>query len=78
MNAPTAPPWGRRLRRSILDFLSRGIDEATARGMLTYGFAGEIVDYMNIEAVHAAWGAYIYEQSEVSDGNPPWPFVAPT
>ncbi|MBI2425449.1 MAG: Fe-S cluster assembly protein SufD [Candidatus Hydrogenedentes bacterium] len=46
----------------IFYFRSRGIDEATARGMLTYGFAGEIVDEMNIDAVHAPLSAYIYDK----------------
>lgn len=46
----------------IFYFRSRGIDEATARGMLTYGFASEIVDDLPIPAVQAALDAYIYEK----------------
>lgn len=43
-------------------FLTRGIDEATARGMLTYGFAGEIVGEVEIPELHAYLDRYVYEK----------------
>lgn len=46
----------------IFYFLSRGIDEATARGMLTYGFAGEIVGEVEIEELEDYLNRYVYEK----------------
>ena len=41
-----------QLDETMLFYLrSRGIDEAVARGMLTYGFAHDIVERMDIEAI---------------------------
>lgn len=46
----------------IFYFRSRGIDEPTARAMLTYGFADEIVDELEVEPVRERLAAYIYEK----------------
>jgi Fe-S cluster assembly protein SufD len=52
-----APP-----EQVIFYFLSRGIDEATARGMLTYGFAGEIVSEVEIPELENYLNQYVYEK----------------
>jgi Fe-S cluster assembly protein SufD len=44
----------------IFYFRSRGIDEATARGMLTYGFADEIVSEIGPEPLRARQEAYVF------------------
>jgi len=46
----------------IFYFRTRGIDEATARAMLTYGFAEEIVDEIEIDALSARLGKYVYDK----------------
>ena len=46
----------------IFYFRSRGIDEATARGMLTYGFADEIVSEVGLDPLRARLDRYVYEK----------------
>ena len=46
----------------IFYFRSRGIDEATARGMLTYGFADEIVAEIGPEAFRDRLQHYIFKK----------------
>jgi len=46
----------------IFYFRSRGIDKATASGMLTYGFADELVDEIEITALKERLGRYIFEK----------------
>lgn len=46
----------------IFYFRSRGIDEATARGMLTYGFADEIVCEVGLEPLRERLNQYVYEK----------------
>lgn len=46
----------------IFYFRSRGIDEATARGMLTYGFADEIVGEVALEPLRQRLDRYVYEK----------------
>jgi len=46
----------------IFYFRTRGIDEATARGMLTYGFADELVEEIEIPEIKAQLGQYIFEK----------------
>lgn len=45
----------------IFYFRSRGIDEATARGMLTYGFADEVVAEIGIPALRKRLERYVYD-----------------
>ncbi|MFP4502393.1 MAG: Fe-S cluster assembly protein SufD [Candidatus Hydrogenedentota bacterium] len=52
-----APP-----EQVIFYFRSRGIDEATARGMLTYGFADEIVGEVDLEPLRDALDAYVFDK----------------
>lgn len=46
----------------IFYFRSRGIDEAMARGMLTYGFADEIISEIGPEALRARQEEYVYKK----------------
>ncbi|MCF6283885.1 MAG: Fe-S cluster assembly protein SufD [Candidatus Hydrogenedentes bacterium] len=46
----------------IFYFQSRGIDEATARGMLTYGFADEIVREIKPEALRDRLESYVFRK----------------
>lgn len=46
----------------IFYFRSRGIDEATARGMLTYGFADEIVEEVDIAPLRRWLNDHIYRK----------------
>lgn len=46
----------------IFYFRSRGIDEATARGMLTYGFADAIVSEVGLEPLRERLDRYVYEK----------------
>lgn len=46
----------------IFYFRSRGIDERTARAMLTYGFADEVVSEIGIEAVRERLDRYVYRK----------------
>jgi len=46
----------------IFYFRSRGICEATARGMLTYGFADEIVAEVGLEPLRARLNRFVYEK----------------
>ena len=46
----------------IFYFRSRGIDEATARGMLTYGFADEIVSEIGLEPIRERLDRFVYEK----------------
>lgn len=43
-------------------FQSRGIDAGTANGILTFGFAQEIVDEIEVEDLHDKIGAYVFEK----------------
>lgn len=43
-------------------FRTRGIDEATARGMLTYGFAGEILNDLPLPELAGRLDRYVYEK----------------
>jgi Fe-S cluster assembly protein SufD len=45
----------------IFYFRSRGIDEATARGMLTYGFADEVVADVEVPALRKRLERYVYD-----------------
>ena len=46
----------------IFYFRSRGIDEPTARGMLTYGFADEIISEIGPEALRQRQEAYVFKK----------------
>jgi len=46
----------------IFYFRSRGIDEATARGMLTYGFADEVVSEIGLDPLRKRLDRYVYEK----------------
>lgn len=46
----------------IFYFRSRGIDEATARGMLTYGFADAVVSEIGVEPLRARLDAYVFRK----------------
>lgn len=46
----------------IFYFRSRGIDEATARGMLTFGFADEIVEEIDIAPIRARLRDFIFRK----------------
>ena len=46
----------------IFYFRSRGIDEATARGMLTYGFADEIIREIEPDPFRARLEAYVFDK----------------
>lgn len=46
----------------IFYFRSRGIDEATARAMLTYGFAEEIVSEIEVGPLRERLGGYVYDK----------------
>lgn len=52
-----APP-----QEVLFYFRSRGISEATARGMLTCGFAGEVLQEVPIEAVRDRLNQYVFEK----------------
>jgi Fe-S cluster assembly protein SufD len=44
----------------VFYFRSRGMDEATARGMLTYGFADEIVSEIAVDPLRERMDRYVY------------------
>jgi Fe-S cluster assembly protein SufD len=44
---------GQHPKELVYYFRTRGIDEATARGMLTYGFADDVVRELEVDAVRA-------------------------
>lgn len=46
----------------IFYFRSRGIDEATARGMLTYGFAEDVVGEVGLAPLRERLQRYVYEK----------------
>lgn len=46
----------------IFYFRSRGIDEATARGMLTYGFADEVVSEIEAAPLRERLEAYVFDK----------------
>ncbi len=46
----------------IFYFRARGIDEATARGMLTYGFADEIVGEVELEPLRDSLDKYVFDK----------------
>ncbi|HNT89320.1 MAG TPA: Fe-S cluster assembly protein SufD, partial [Candidatus Hydrogenedentes bacterium] len=46
----------------IFYFRSRGMDERTARGMLTYGFADEVVSEVSVAALRERLEAYVFEK----------------
>jgi len=46
----------------IFYFRSRGIDEATARGMLTFGFADEVISEIEADALRDRLEAYIFDK----------------
>ena len=52
-----APP-----EQVIFYFRSRGVDERTARAMLTYGFADEVVSEIPIDAVRERLDRYVYRK----------------
>ncbi len=52
-----APP-----QEVLFYFRSRGISEEAARGMLTCGFAGEVIEEIPIEAVRARLHRYVFEK----------------
>jgi len=43
-------------------FRTRGIDEATARGMLTYGFADDVVKELEVEEVRARMEDFVFNR----------------
>lgn len=46
----------------IFYFRARGIDEAMARGILTYGFASEIVDEISLEPLRDRLGQIVFDK----------------
>lgn len=46
----------------IFYFKSRGIDEPTARAMLTYGFAEEVISDIDIPVLSERLGRYVYDK----------------
>ncbi|MBI2432345.1 MAG: Fe-S cluster assembly protein SufD [Candidatus Hydrogenedentes bacterium] len=46
----------------VFYFQSRGIDEAKARAMLTYGFAEEVVSEIDISELSERLGEYVYQK----------------
>lgn len=46
----------------IFYFQTRGMSEAMARGMLTYGFAGAIVNAIEVEALRKRLDQYVFER----------------
>ncbi len=46
----------------IFYFRSRGIDEPTARAMLTYGFAEEVITDLDIPVLSERLGRYVYDK----------------
>jgi len=46
----------------IFYFRSRGIDEATARGMLTYGFADEVVSEIGLDPLRERLEHYVFDK----------------
>jgi len=50
-----APP-----EQVIFYFRARGVDEATARGMLTYGFADEVVSEIALESLRQRLEQYVF------------------
>jgi len=53
--------------RMIFYLRSRGLDETAARGLLTYGFARDLVDRMDIEAVREAVAEALLERLPQAD-----------
>ena len=48
--------------RVIFYFRTRGMTEAMARGMLTYGFASEVVDEVGIEPLHHRLDRWVFDR----------------
>ena len=46
----------------IFYFQSRGMDALTAHGILTYGFAAEVVDEIPLEALQERLAAYVFDK----------------
>lgn len=46
----------------IFYFQTRGMSEAMARGMLTYGFAGAVVNAIEVEALRKRMDRYVFER----------------
>src|SRR5690606_12281341 len=49
-------------REVLFYFQSRGMSEAMADAILTYGFASEVVDEIAIEPLHARLNAYVFDR----------------
>ena len=60
--APTAPPSGQLEENELFYLRSRGLNQALARKLLVHGFAGEILDGIDIEPLRDGLTSQVFSE----------------